>query len=301
MYDIIIIGAGPAGLTAALYALRSGKSVLVIEAETFGGQITMSPLVENYPGKAAMSGMEFSDSLMDQVSELGGEFELSRVIEIKTGDTKTVITEDGEFSAKSVIIATGAKHRELGLEREAELVGHGVSYCAVCDGAFFAEKEVAVCGGGSSALVDALYLAGICSKVYLIHRRDTFRAEESLVKRVKEKENIILVLDAVPTKLVGKDKLEGVEVTKKNGEILNLSVSGLFVMIGMQPQNDAFTNVADLEEMGYFNSGEDCRTKTDGIFVAGDCRKKAVRQLTTAVADGTNAAVEACEYIDKAY
>lgn len=299
MYDIIVVGAGPAGLTAALYALRSGKSVLVIEAETFGGQITMSPLVENYPGKAAMSGIEFSDSLMDQVSELGGEFELSRVLEIKNGDIKIVVTEDGEFSSKSVIIAVGAKHRALGLEKEAELVGHGVSYCAVCDGAFFAGKEVAVVGGGSSALVDALYLAGICSKVYLIHRRDAFRAEESLVRRVREKENVELVLDAVPSKLLGEGKLEGLEVTKRNGEIVNLSVSGLFVMIGMQPQNEAFKNVAALEDGGYFDSGEDCRTKTNGIFVAGDCRKKSVRQLTTAVADGTNSAVEACEYIDK--
>lgn len=298
MYDIIVVGAGPAGLTSALYALRSGKKVLIIEAETFGGQITMSPLVENYPGKAAMSGIEFSDSLMDQVSELGGEFELSRVLEIKNGDTKTVITEDGEFTAKSVIIAVGAKHRALGLEKEEEFVGHGISYCAVCDGAFFAGKGVAVCGGGSSALVDALYLAGICEKVYLIHRRDAFRAEESLVKRVKEKENIELVLDAVPTKLIGENRLEGVEVTKKNGESLVLSVPALFVMIGMEPQNEGFKNVASLEEGGYFDSGEDCKTRTAGIFVAGDCRRKSVRQLTTAVSDGTNAAVEACEYID---
>ncbi len=299
MHDIIIIGAGPAGLTAALYALRSGKSALVIEAETFGGQITMSPLVENYPGKAAMSGMEFSDSLMDQVSELGGEFELSRVLEVKDGAVKTVVTEDGEFEAKSVIIAVGAKHRALGLEKEEALVGHGISYCAVCDGAFFAGKEVAVCGGGSSALVDALYLAGICSKVYLIHRRDAFRAEESLVKRVREKGNIELVLDAVPTKLLGEARLEGIEVTKKNGEALVLEVPGLFVMIGMEPQNDIFKNVAAIGESGYFDSAEDCTTFSKGIFVAGDCRKKAVRQLTTAVADGTNAAVAACEYVDK--
>ncbi len=298
MYDIIIVGAGPAGLTAALYALRSGKSVLVLEAETFGGQITMSPLVENYPGKNAMSGIEFSDTLMDQVTELGGEIELERVLEIKDGDTKTVVTEYGEYQAKSVIIAVGAKHRALGIENEENLIGHGISYCAVCDGAFYADKEVAVCGGGSSALVDALYLSGICKKVYLIHRRDAFRAEESLVKKVEAKENIELVLDAVVEKLIGDNALETIGVRKKNGETLEFSVPGLFVMIGMEPQNEPFKSVAELDESGYFDATETCRTKTDGIFIAGDCRKKSVRQLTTATADGTVAAVAACEYID---
>ena len=298
MYDIIIVGAGPAGLTAALYALRSGKSVLVLEAETIGGQITMSPLVENYPGKNAMSGIEFSDTLMDQVTELGGEIELERVLEIKDGDTKTVVTEYGEYQAKSVIIAVGAKHRALGIENEENLIGHGISYCAVCDGAFYAEKEVAVCGGGSSALVDALYLAGICKKVYLIHRRDAFRAEESLVKKVEAKGNIELVLDAVVEKLIGDNALEAIGVRKKNGETLEFSVPGLIVMIGMEPQNEPFKSVAELDESGYFDATETCRTKTDGIFIAGDCRKKSVRQLTTATADGTVAAVAACEYID---
>lgn len=298
MYDIIIVGAGPAGLTAALYALRSGKSVLVLEAETFGGQITMSPLVENYPGKNAMSGIEFSDTLMDQVTELGGEIELERVLEIKDGDTKTVVTEYGEYQAKSVIIAVGAKHRALGIENEENLIGHGISYCAVCDGAFYADKEVAVCGGGSSALVDALYLSGICKKVYLIHRRDAFRAEESLVKKVEAKENIELVLDAVVEKLIGDNALEAIGVRKKNGETLEFSIPGLFVMIGMEPQNEPFKSVAELDESGYFDATETCRTKTNGIFIAGDCRKKSVRQLTTATADGTVAAVAACEYID---
>lgn len=298
MYDIIIIGAGPAGLTAALYALRSGKSVLVLEAETFGGQITMSPLIENYPGKSAMSGVDFSDNLMEQVEALGGEIELERVTQIKNGTIKTVITEDGEHTAKSVIIAVGARHRALGLPRESELVGHGVSYCAVCDGAFYTDETVAICGGGSSALIEALYLAGICKKVYLIHRRDTFRAENALVKKVSEKDNIELVLNATVSELIGGEKLEAVKIAKTNGENEILNVAGLFVMIGMEPQNEIFKSVAALDDAGYFDSGEDCKTATDGIFIAGDCRRKAVRQLTTATADGTVAAVTACEYVD---
>ncbi len=298
MHDIIVVGAGPAGLTAALYALRSGKSVLVLEGEAFGGQITLTPLVENYPGTGKISGLEFSDTLLEQVSELGGETEFTRVTEILAeGDTKKVITEDGSYNAKSVIIATGVKHRTLSLKNEDKFLGKGVSYCAVCDGSFYKGKDVAVVGGGSTALTDALYLSDICKTVYLIHRRSAFRAEEKLVERVRERENIKLVLDSEVCSLNGDSFLNSIEVKNKNGEKSLIDISALFVMIGRVPQNEIFKNLIDLDESGYVISS-DSKTKTDGIFVAGDCRTKEIRQLTTATADGTIAALSACEYLN---
>ena len=275
MYDMIIVGAGTAGLTAGIYALRSGVKPLILECEAMGGQITLSPCVENYPGIAKISGMEFADGLMAQLTNLGGEVTYGRVISARKIDNGfEVCTEDGEtYEGKNLIIASGAAHRHLGIEREQELIGRGVSYCAVCDGPFFKEKTAAVVGGGSAALQDALYLAGICSKVYLIHRRDTFRAEKSLIDQVMVAENIECVMESRVTALIGEKK--------------TLVADGLFVAIGMEPHNEVFRDLVDLDEAGYVIAGENCKTRTPGVYAAGDCRTKTVRQLTTAAADGT--------------
>lgn len=300
MYDIIVIGAGPAGLTAALYALRADKSVLVLEKATFGGQITYSPQIENYPGFTRMSGNEFADKLVDQVISQGAEIEMEKVIAVKDGaEYKTVVTEDGEYQAKAVIIATGVKHRQTGLSNENELVGSGVSYCAVCDGAFFKGQTVAVLGGGNSALQEALLLADGCKKVYVIQNLDTFTGEARLVEKLKERQNVELITGTVITALKGEKTLESVILKKESDATESeLSVDGLFVAIGLVPENDAFSNVAALDKYGYFDSDESCVSHTSGIFVAGDCRSKSTRQITTAVADGSVAALAACRYID---
>lgn len=288
-YDMIIAGAGTAGLTAGIYALRSGIQPLILECEAMGGQITLSPCVENYPGIAKISGMEFADGLIRQLTGLGGEITYGKVVSAdKTENGFEVRTEDGEtYEGKILVIASGAAHRHLGIEREEELIGKGVSYCAVCDGPFFKGKIAAVVGGGSAALQDALYLAGICSKVYLIHRRDTFRAEKSLIDQVKQTENIECVMESQVTALIGQPKLTALEITKKASDKRQIEVDGLFVAIGMEPHNEAFAGLVDLDEAGYVVAGEDCKTRTEGVYAAGDCRTKAVRQLTTAAADGT--------------
>lgn len=300
MYDIIVIGAGPAGLTAALYALRADKSVLVLEKATFGGQITYSPQIENYPGFIRMSGNEFADKLVDQVISQGAEIEMEKVIAVKDGaEYKTVVTEDGEYQAKAVIIATGVKHRQTGLPNENELVGSGVSYCAVCDGAFFKGQTVAVLGGGNSALQEALLLADGCKKVYVIQNLDVFTGEARLVEKLKERQNVELITGTVITALKGEKTLESVILKKESDATESeLSVDGLFVAIGLVPENDAFSNVAALDKYGYFDSDESCVSCTSGVFVAGDCRSKSIRQITTAVADGSVAALAACRYID---
>ncbi len=300
MYDIIVIGAGPAGLTAALYALRADKSVLVLEKATFGGQITYSPQIENYPGFLRMSGNEFADKLVDQVISQGAEIEMEKVIAVKDGaEYKTVVTEEGEYQAKAVIIATGVKHRQTGLPNENELVGSGVSYCAVCDGAFFKGQTVAVLGGGNSALQEALLLADGCKKVYVIQNLDTFTGEARLVEKLKERQNVELITGTVITALKGERTLESVILKKKSdANESELSVDGLFVAIGLVPENDAFSNVAAIDKYGYFDSDESCTSGTSGVFVAGDCRSKSTRQITTAVADGSVAALAACRYID---
>ena len=306
-YDMIIVGAGTAGLTAGIYALRSGIKPLILECEVMGGQITLSPCVENYPGIAKISGMEFADGLMAQLSDLGSEVTYGKVTSSrKTENGFEVRTEDGEiYEGKILVIASGAAHRHLGIAREEDLIGKGVSYCAVCDGPFFRGKTAAVVGGGSAALQDALYLAGICSKVYLIHRRDTFRAEKSLVNQVANTANIECVMESRVTALVGEHKLEALEVTSATnttntanatntantanaaGDKQMLEIDGLFVAIGMEPHNEAFEELVELDDAGYIIAGEDCKTKTPGVYAAGDCRTKAVRQLTTAAADGT--------------
>ncbi|MBR1472175.1 MAG: thioredoxin-disulfide reductase [Lachnospiraceae bacterium] len=298
MYDIIIIGAGTAGLSAAIYGLRAGKKVLVLEQLSYGGQIINTPEIENYPGIKNISGFDFATGLYEQAAALGAEVKYEQVTGIADGAEKTVTTSGGTYNCKAIIIATGAKNRPLGLERETELVGGGVSYCATCDGAFYKKRPVAVNGGGNTALEDALFLSNYCSKVYLIHRRDAFRGEVKQVEQLKAKENVEFVLNATVTALLGREQLEGVEVTDKiSGEKRTLQVDGLFIAIGQMPENAVFAPLIKLDAAGYVEAGEDCRTNVEGIYAAGDCRTKTVRQLTTAAADGAVAALAACAYI----
>ena len=300
MYDILIIGGGPAGLTAATYARRAGKSVLVIEKSAFGGQITWSPKVENFPGFLSISGNELGDKLLEQAMEQGAEVELDAVTALRREDGGfTAETEfGGSFRGRSIILATGARPRMLGLSRDEELVGSGVCYCAVCDGAFYKGKPVAVSGGGNSALQDALLLSESCSKVYLVHRRDSFRGEAKLVDALREKKNVEFVLNARITELLGEDALSAVTV-EQEGQSRELKIDGLFVAVGHQPDNGAFADFLALDGAGYAASGEDCLTATPGLFVAGDCRAKEVRQLTTDAADGAVAALAACRWLDR--
>lgn len=341
IYDVVIVGAGTAGLSAAIYALRAGKSVLVLEEKMYGGQIVVTPEIENYPGIAKISGFEFAQGLYQQAKDLGMEYQTGRVLELQKqegnchgedleaaewteekaaadGDNKQaageikdscrplfqVSTEKGEqretYQAQSVILATGAKNRPLGLPGEQEMVGHGISYCATCDGMFFRGKLVAVAGGGNTALEDALFLSQYCEKVYLIHRREEFRGEPEKLKKLEQKENVEILRSCTVTDL-DKDQdgnLKQLHVwNKKQEKEQILSVAGLFVAVGQMPDNEEFAELAALDEQGYIHAGEDCKTGTEGLFVAGDCRTKTVRQLTTAAADGAVAALAACEYL----
>ncbi|MBR6256491.1 MAG: thioredoxin-disulfide reductase [Lachnospiraceae bacterium] len=299
MADIVIIGAGTAGLSAAIYALRAGKSVIIFEQLAYGGQIINTPEVENYPGIKSISGFDFAQGLYEQAVALGAELKFEQVTGIEDGAVKKVKTSGGEYECGAIILATGAKNRPLGLDREQELIGSGISYCATCDGAFFKGRAVAVNGGGNTALEDALFLSNYCSKVYLIHRRDEFRGEAKQVEKLKTKENIEFVLNSTITELVGDDELSGVKVLDKvSGESRLIEVDGLFIAIGQMPENAAFAPLITLDGAGYIVAGEDCKTNVEGIFAAGDCRTKTVRQLTTAAADGAVAALAACAYID---
>lgn len=299
MHDIVIVGAGVAGLSAAIYGLRAGKSVLLFEEKTYGGQIINTPEIENYPGIKKVSGFEFATNLYEQATELGAEVKYEKVLGIiDNSDKKIVKTDSGEYETKAVILATGAKNRPLGIDREQELIGAGVSYCATCDGAFFRGKDVAVVGGGNTALEDAQFLSNYCNKVYVIHRRDSFRGEIKHVEALKSKPNVEFVLDTNVTKLIGEERLEAIEVgNKKTGDKREISVAGVFVAIGQMPDNEAFDELIATDDYGYIEAGEDCKTGTEGIYVAGDCRTKTVRQLTTAAADGAVAALAACEYL----
>lgn len=299
MYDVIIVGAGPAGMTAAIYAKRAAKSVLVLECASYGGQIINTPSVDNYPVAPHVSGFDLATKIYEQAKELGAEFIFEKVVLIKNeGDKKTVVTKTNEYSAKAVIIATGSENRKLGIEREEELVGRGISYCATCDGAFYRKKTVAVVGGGNTALEDALYLSDIAETVYLIHRREGFRAEESTVEKLKRRPNVKFILNAKVTRLIAEKRLSAIEVTYNDKRTEELSINGLFVAVGRIPENQNFTSVIDLDDSGYAISGENCKTKTEGIFVAGDNRVKEVRQLVTATSDGAIAATEAIKYIN---
>lgn len=297
LYDIIVVGGGPAGLTAALYARRANKTVLIIEKATFGGQITYSPKVENIPGFLALSGNEFAEKLVEQALEQGAEVEIAEVTEIIDGETKTVKTDSGDFEGKSVIWATGAKHRMLGLEREQDFVGEGISFCAVCDGAFYTGKTVAVIGGGNSALQEAIMLSDLCKKVYVVQNLDYLTGEKKLADVLATKNNVEIILGTTVESLMGEKALNGI-VIKRGEERRTLLIDGMFVAIGLIPQNEIVEELVTLNPWGYIDAGESCLTNAKGIFVAGDCRSKKIRQVATACADGAVAALAACDYVD---
>ena len=300
MYDIIIIGAGPAGLTAAIYARRANKNVLVLEAKTYGGQIINTPSIENYPAAAHISGFDFATNLYNQVTELGAEIKFEKVTNIKINNNiKIVETSDNKYEGKTIIIATGADNRKLGIEKEDEFVGKGISYCATCDGSFFKDKAVAVVGGGNTAIEDAEYLSDIVNKVYLIHRRDEFRADSVSVNKLKEKNNVEFILNSKIKKINGSEMLESIEVEDNNQNIKTIPITGLFIAVGKIPENENFKEIINMDDKGYIISDELCHTNIDGIFVAGDNREKSLRQLVTATSDGAVAATEAIKYINK--
>lgn len=303
MHDIVIIGGGPAGMTAALYALRNGKSALVLEKGGFGGQIAYSPRVQNFPGTLNMSGNEFADKMLEQILAQGAEVEVETVTEIRDeGNFKRVITEDGAvFDAKAVIIATGVKHRMLGLAGENGLVGNGISFCAVCDGEYYRDQTVAVAGGGNSALQEATLLADVCRQVVMVQDLDCFTGEEKLSTSLLARPNVnALTGTKIEELIIEGGALRGLRLRNKaTDESSTLPCDGLFVAIGLIPENGAFSQLVPLDKHGYIASGEDCETGHPGIFTAGDCRRKHLRQLTTAAADGAVAAIAACEYINQ--
>lgn len=294
-FDIIIIGGGPAGLTAAVYARRAGKSVLILEKATIGGQIASSPKVDNFPAMPGISGAELADRLYAQADELGARLELEEVLEIRQGTPKTVVTDYNTYTCTALILATGMKHRTLGLAGEDTMAG--ISYCAVCDGAFYAGRDTAVCGGGNTALQDALFLADVCRHVTLIHRRNEFRADPILVENLRKRENVTFVLDTVIDALLGNGSLTGLRLKNTvTGDVSELEVNGLFQAVGQQPEGALAQALNVADNTGFIPVGEDCVTPAAGIFAAGDCRTKEVRQLTTACADGAVAALAACRY-----
>ena len=303
MYDIIIIGAGPAGLTAAIYARRAEKSVLVIEKDTFGGQITSSPRVENYPGFVDISGNELADRMIEQVFAQGGMIELERVTKIEgTSGDFTVKCEHKDFKARSVIIAAGSHHRHLGVDGEERLTGSGISYCAVCDGAFFRGQRVAVIGGGNSALQDAVLLSEGCEKVYVVQNLPFLTGEEKLQKTLLDRPNVEVIFSSVVSRIIGNQQLRSIEIKNtESGEERALDVDGMFVCIGQVPENAPFTDVVKLDNRGYITADEGCVPygSPDGIFVAGDCRTKEIRQVTTAAADGAVAALAAVKFLEE--
>jgi len=299
MYDIIVIGGGMAGMTASLYARRNNKKVLILEKESVGGQIAKSPKVENYPTLKEISGSELADMTFEQILALDVKFELENVLKIdKNNNIFTVITDYNTYEAKSVIIATGAKPRMLGVSGEEKLIGNGVYYCAICDGPFFSGKEVTLIGDANSALQYALMLAGYCTKVNLITLFDRFFGEKQLVDSVKNTKNIEITHNLKALRLLGERKLEGIEFEKPDGSKVLHQTNALFVAIGQVPDNKVFAGLADLDSNGYIISGENCKTKTEGLFVAGDCRTKNIRQVTTAISDGAVASTNACKYLD---
>ena len=300
LYDIAVIGAGPAGMTAALYAVRAGKSVLLLESEMYGGQIVQSRLVENYPGAPEIGGAELAMKMMEPLTAFGVEPTYGRVNALqKIDDRFEIVTDSERYEARSVIIATGVGHRKLEVPGEDRLIGGGVSFCATCDGMFFRGREVAVVGGGNTAVQDALVLSELCSRVYLIHRRDSFRAEARLVERMQKTERIECITDTVVTEMQGSPKLESLILKNvKTEETRTLAVSGAFLAVGNVARNEAFRDLVALDEAGFVLTDADCKTSQAGIFAAGDCRQKKVRQLTTATADGTIAALSAVEYLD---
>ena len=302
MYDIIIVGGGPAGLTAAIYGLRAGKSVLVIEKGGFGGQIAFSPKVENIPGTRRISGAEFADKLTEHAMDLGAEVELEAVTQVeKQEDHFLVRTEEGgRYAGRTVILALGVKHRTLGLPGEEALIGHGISFCAVCDGAFYEGQEVAMIGGGNSALQEALLLSEVCKKVTVVQNLADFTGEKKLAEALLQKENVTVHFSTVVTGYESADgELTGLRLRRDSGEEWQLRVDGAFLAVGLEPRNGAFAHLAKTNDWGYFDSAEDCLTQTPGLFVAGDCRSKRIRQVVTAAGDGAIAAMAACNFLDQ--
>lgn len=291
MYDLVIVGAGPAGLTCALYALRANKKVLVLEAKGYGGQIINAHRVENYPGISSISGFEFATNLYNQVKNLGLEIKYETVIRID--EEKNIVTNKDTYKAKAIVLATGAENRKLNIEKESEYVGRGVSYCATCDGNFYKNKVVAVIGGGNTALEDALYLSDIASQVYVIHRRDIFKGESKYLDELKNKDNIEFVLNSNVIGLYGNNVLENIDIKSNDGSIRQINIDGLFIAIGQEPKNQIFANLIILDKFGYIESEDGVHTNIEGIYVAGDARVKNLRQLTTAVSDGAIAATTA--------
>ena len=302
MYDIIIVGGGPAGLTAAVYALRAGKSVVVVEKNSFGGQIAYSPKVENIPGTIQISGAAFAEQLVEQAMNLGADMELETVTKVEKADKIfSVHTEEGsEFQGKAVILAPGVKHRALGLDGETELIGNGISFCAVCDGAFYTGLDTAMIGGGNSALQEALLLSEVCHKVTIVQNLEDFTGEKKLAEAIQEKDNVEVLFNTVVTGyMTANDTLTGLQLrNEKTGAESVITVDGVFLAVGLMPENETFASLAKLNTWGYFDSGEDCSTQTPGLFVAGDCRSKQIRQVTTAASDGAVAAMNACRYLD---
>ena len=301
MTDIIIIGGGVAGLTAAVYACRAGKTAMVLEKAGFGGQITYSHKIENFPSAVSISGTELADKMMDQAISQGAQMELEEALEIKKNDdgTFTVVTDFSKYDCKAVIIATGAKHRTLGVEGEENFIGGGISFCAVCDGAFYAGQEVAVIGGGNSAIVEASLLAETCKKVTIVQNLAHLTGEQKVVDALLKRDNVEVIYSTVVEKFTGENELEGVVLKNVDtGETTEIHPNGVFIAIGLAPDNKAFENMTALDKTGYVIASETCTTDTEGVFVAGDCRTKQIRQITTATADGAVAALAACAYID---
>ena len=301
MYDIIVVGAGAAGMTSALYALRNNKTVLVLESESLGGQIANSPRLENYPSIRSISGEDFADNLYNQIIDLGADLEIEKVVGISKGEDRifTVKTEYNEYQAKSVIIAAGVKHKHLRTKSERDdLVGKGVYYCAICDGAFYKDREVAVIGDANTALQYSLLLSSYCKKVYIYTLFDKFFGDKAHVKALLSKDNIEWRPNTSVIDFIGEDELTAIEYKDANGEIKRHEIPAVFVAIGQVPDNKAFSDYVDIDQMGYIVSDENCKTKTEGLYVAGDCRTKPVRQVVTAVADGGIAATNASLYIE---
>lgn len=297
MYDVIVVGSGCAGMTAAIYCLRANLKVLVLEAKVVGGQIVNASKIVNYPGIKEISGIDFSMNLYDQVIDLGAAFKYEKVIDIELdGNKKIVKTTDNSYISKSVIIASGAVNKHLGVNGEDKLIGKGVSYCATCDGYFYKDKIVAVQGGGNTALEDVIYLNDIAKKVYLIHRRDSFKAENDLINKVKECSNVEIIYNSKVVSINGNEKLESIDLVDNDNNESNIKVDGIFIAIGQIPDNGNFIKFVNLDKNGYIVTDNNCHSKVDGIFIAGDCRSKDVRQLTTAASDGTLCAIQAINY-----
>lgn len=301
MYDIVVVGAGPAGLCSAVYARRAGKTVLILDRAAFGGQITYSPKIENYPGFESISGTELADKMVEQALAQGADVELECVTEVRdNGETKTVLTEDGNaYECRCVILACGARHRHLGLENEERFIGDGISFCAVCDGAFYAGRDVILVGGGNSALQEAILLSETCRKLYVVQNLDFLTGEVKLQEILRSRDNVEIITGCVVDAINDTAEFTGITVMcTSDREKREITADGMFVAIGLEPENGPFANICDLDSAGYIDADESCNTKTPGVFVAGDCRKKAIRQVSTAIADGSVAAIAACRYID---